>query len=246
MSLRIPDPSPVPAEGADAQQAPLTNPFAAGPGGFLAANELDSKRGRFSGLMVLALVVVMAGGVLMGMRRLGMGPQLALAEIKIDYPLDTDPLNASQDHERILNDLLNGGNVSRVPLEMVQTNPFSWRSLMPREAATAGTNTVDLTRQQAEQRRQVIKDAASNLILNSLMGGRVPMARIDGQLVRVGDRVGEHFTVKSIAGRAVELEGEGHIFTLKMGENEDSLPGATNPFAPPAHPGSNSKPAPRR
>lgn len=229
MSLRIPDANSMPPDGSgDGAPAPMVNPFAAGPGGFLSASDLESKSSRFSGVFVLVLVVAMAGAVLFGMRQMGMGPKLSLAEIEIDYPLEGGALQANSDHERILADLKSGGNVHRIPLEMVQTNPFLWRSLLPKETPAAKEATAeDLTRKQAEDRNRKIAVAASGLVLNSLMGGRVPMARIDGQLVRVGDRVGDFFTVTSITGRTVELECEGESFSIVMGEDEA---GAPNPF----------------
>lgn len=234
MSLRIPDANPMPTDGpGDDPPAAAVNPFAAGPGGFLSASDLEGKSSRFSGVFVLVLVVATAGGVLFGMRRMGMGPRLSLAEIKIDYPLDGDSLQSNGDHERILADLKSGGNVHRVPLEMVQTNPFLWRTLMPKDAAAAKeVNAEDLTRKQAEERKRTIAEAASKLVLNSLMGGRVPMARIDGQLVRVGERVGEFFTVTSISGRTVDVECEGEEFSIVMGEKEEVAPG---PFGGGAH-----------
>lgn len=231
MSLRIPNAGAMPPSDAGDGQGPLpANPFAAGPGGFLNAQDLESKPSKFSGLLVLGMVVAVAGGVLFGMRQLGMGPKLSLAEIKIDYPLDSDPLNANSDHERILEDLRTGGNVQRVPLEMVQTNPFAWRSLAPKEVPEKKQESIeDLSRRQAEERRQKTRDAAAALVLNSMMGGRVPMARIDGQLVRVGDRVGEYFTVKAISGRSVELASEDEVFSISMNEPED----ASHPGGPP-------------
>lgn len=228
MSLRIPNANTMAdGDGNEAQPAVPANPFAAGPGGFLGAQDLESKSSRASGLLVLGLVVAAAGGVLFGMRQLGMGPKLSLAEIKIDYPLDSDSLSASADHERILEDLRTGGNVQRVPLAMVQTNPFAWRALAPKEPAEKQQESLeDLSRRQAEERRKKVGDAAAKLVLNSVMGGRTPMARVDGQLVRVGDKVGEYFEVTAISGRSVDLTCEGQTFSISMGEPEDaSVPG---------------------
>lgn len=230
MNLRIPDPNQASMNPAgDQAQAPLANPFASGPGGFLTPEELESKPSRAGGVLVLLLVVAVAAGVLLGMRQMGMGPKLALADIKIDYPIEGPAPTAGADHERILADLQTGHGVKRVPPDMVQTNPFAWRSLLPKDKPAAQPqDPMDLSRRQAEERRAKITDAAAQLVLNSLMGGRVPMARIDGQLVRVGDRVGEYFTVASIAGRTVELHADDQVFTLIMGEHENDAPPPAN------------------
>lgn len=211
--------------GADgAANAPLTNPFAAGPGGFLvSADDAESRPSPLGSALVLLAVLATAAGVLFGMRQMGMGPKLALADIQIDYPIDAQSIVAAKDHERILDDLKTGGNLRRVPLEMVQTNPFAWRSLVQKE--TPGAKPIDeaeLTRRQAEERRQMLADASARLSLQSIMGGGTPMARIGGELVRVGDRVGEHFTVSAITGRAVELVAGDQTFTLTMSEKSDT------------------------
>jgi hypothetical protein len=226
MSLRIPPPEadPLADPAGDSGNAPLANPFAAGPGGFLTNSDLDLKGGKHNGVAILVIVIGLAAGLLMGMRHLGMGPKVSLANIDIDYAFDSDAPAPSKDHSRVLHDLQTGGKFRRVPLEMVQTNPFAWRSLVPPDTAATGPDPADLTRKQAEARRKAIADAAKMLVLNSVMAGRIPVARISGELVKVGDTVGEYFTVQAIGGRSVDLEADGQVHTLTLGEPDDSKP----------------------
>ena len=49
-----------------------------------------------------------------------------------------------------------------------------------------------------------------------MIGGRVPVAQISGDLVRIGDRIGEYFVVVAIEGRLVRLEADGREFTLTL------------------------------
>lgn len=223
MSLRIPPP---PSAGADGlvDGAPLGE--ASGPpaglgasGGFFTEAEAEPKT-RLSGPMLLVIVVALAGGVLLAMRQLGLGPRLSMLEVKIDYPLDGET-KANKNHKAILNDLKSSG-IEQVPLEKVQMNPFEWKSLAAQEPVVAGPKEEDpaeVARRALEARRVYVKDSLSRLQLNSVLAGRVPVARISGELVKVGDVLGGVFTVKTITGRAVELEADGERFTLALGES---------------------------
>lgn len=228
MSLRLPSaaqqpmtPEPEAPPSEPASNAPLANPFAAGPGGFVVGDDLQPKGKRLSATSVLILLVIVGAALLFGMRKLGMGPKLDLMAIQIDYPLEGENKPQAKDHVVILDDLRTGGRANRVPLSMVQINPFSWRSLIPAEVETIDEREVDpteLARREQESRKKRIAEAAEKLVLNSVMAGRVPIARISGETVRVGDVLGETFHVKAITGRSVELEAEGQTFTLLMGE----------------------------
>ncbi|MDX2115425.1 MAG: hypothetical protein SFZ24_07360 [Planctomycetota bacterium] len=233
MSLRIPPPPALdgasPAEGAPEENSPLATPFAAGPGGFVLSDEMEPKASRFSWHAVLLGVLVVGAALLLGMRKLGMGPKLDLLAVQIDYPLDAQGAPVTQDHSRVLEDLRTGGTVERVPLENVQTNPFAWRSLIQdTKPKAAEVDPAELTRRERENRRRMIAEEAGKLTLNGVMAGRVPIARISGQTVRVGDMVGEFFRVKSITGREVQLESEGEVFVLGLSVPEPGSAGGPN------------------
>jgi len=61
-----------------------------------------------------------------------------------------------------------------------------------------------------------VQSEFNKLELNSVLGGSMPIARISGEAVRVGDKIGDYFTVVAIHGRSVELSAEGEIYTLFM------------------------------
>lgn len=202
--------------------APLTTPFAStgtdtsldGPSRFGAAS-------RHSGVIVLLIVVVAASGALYGMRALGKSGKLTVLEIKIDYPVDGATKIATADHVHIMEDLRTTGSVHRVPLDEVQMNPFVWRGLEVVTAATGaarGLSPEEQRLREAQQRAKTIETAVARLSLNSIIGGRVPVARVSGQMVRVGDTVGEYFKVVHIGGREARLEADGRVYTLTLGE----------------------------
>lgn len=235
MSLRIPPPpSPDDAPGlipgapdpTAPEAAPLT-PFAAGPGGFVVHDEPSAKSQKLSSIGLIVLVVAAAAALLFGMRQLGMGPKLDFGNVQIDYPLEGDPAAKAVDHKRVLDDLLNGGKAVRVPIEQVQTNPFEWRSLKPddKPAAVSAEDPAARARRELEQRKKRIADAAGALVLQSVMAGRIPIARISGETVRVGDRIADEFTVRSIEKRHVDVEAsDGQLFTITLGQQPPTPP----------------------
>jgi hypothetical protein len=72
----------------------------------------------------------------------------------------------------------------------------------------------------AEVRRLELESTARSLAVQSIIGGRVPVARINNRTVRVGDRLAEAFTVKRIDDRSVVIEADGMSFTLEMAEQQ--------------------------
>lgn len=228
MSLRIPPPtsgaagdgapgSPASPGLAGGGGAPLTTPFAHDT---LSGTKTGMfKRSRLNGTTVLALVVVAAAGVLLGMRYLGRATKIDILDVKIDYPIDGAPQPTPVVVGPVLEDLWSSDKVAQVPLEAVQMNPFEWRGIEAKtnDTVIAVDPEAERLRQKAERERQ-IAEAAAQLKLNSVVGGSAPVARISGELKRVGDTVGDYFTVKAIEGRSVVLVAEDLSFTLHMGE----------------------------
>lgn len=171
-----------------------------------------------SGMLVLLGVVVVAGGTLLLMRKYGQGPGVSIADVKIDYPLGQAPAGA--DHKKVLADLQAADETIQIPLGAVRPNPFEMvGEADPDEPrAVAGESDEDRMRREAEARRTKISAAFGKLELHTVLSGAVPVARISGQTVRVGDAVGEFFTVAAINNRSVDLRaGDGQLFTLTIG-----------------------------
>lgn len=224
MSLRIP--SSIPADDVSTDPASqgadgMGPPQGLGPaGGFFAEGDVEPKR-RLSGPVILGMVVAAAGLMLGAMRLAGIGANLDLVNVQIDYPLDGEG-GPKKDHAKILSDLKTAG-VEQVPLDEIQMNPFEWKALRAPEAVATskGPDPAELSRREREQRVAQLKDAAGKLQLNSVMAGRVPLARISGEMVKVGDKIGQYFTVKSIDGRSVEIAADDQVFMLSMAEAGD-------------------------
>jgi len=186
-----------------------------------ATDSAPAKRGAMSGMTILLVVVLAAAGVLFGMRKLGLARKLQMVDFKIDYPIEKAELaKLSQDHQQVLKDLRDSGQVIQVPLDQVQTNPFEWK-LVEKSVQTApdsGALAEAAARKKAETRKKQIETLAAGLKLNSVLAGKVPLAQISGKVVRVGDTIEDVFEVKKIEGRTVTLQADDLTLELTLGE----------------------------
>ena len=169
---------------------------------------------------LLLLVVAVAGGGLYAMRKMGLGSKLQFTSVQIDYQLGGDILDGKV--QDLLADLRDN-EIEQVPLSQVQKNPFQ---LIGNELSVADVHRRNPNesaeeaerRRNIEERQRMIIRAYADLNLNSILLGRVPVARISGQTVRIGDVVEGLFQVKTISAMAVDLEVDGKLYTLSLGE----------------------------
>ncbi|MFM9958910.1 MAG: hypothetical protein ACKVZJ_12635 [Phycisphaerales bacterium] len=223
------------------QPLPGSNPPAAGTappakagGGFTTMADVAAAAGnagtqslpkprKLGGMVMLVVVALIAAGLLLGMRKLGMTRRIEMVDFKIDYPIEKAELQRlSKDHEEVLTELKASGELVQVPLEKVQTDPFEWKlseKKVQRDTQDDAALEAELARKAAEDRKRDLENRAARMKLNGVMGGRVPVANIGGTLVKVGDLVDETFTVKSIEGRTVIVEADGKEFTISIGES---------------------------
>ena len=62
---------------------------------------------------------------------------------------------------------------------------------------------------------QAAQSAAAELTLQGVTTGKVPGARINGRMIRVGETIGG-FTLRSVSGQTAELERAGRAFRLTV------------------------------
>lgn len=177
--------------------------------------------------MIIVIVVVCTALMLTAMRRYGMGSGMTFAEhVKIDYDLDQRKIVGGEEEQKILSDLERSGQPVQIPPEAVRKNPFELGLEEPAAVVASGDAPIRVdteslrraeeARRAKESREKQIESAYRGLALHGVMAGRVPIARINGATVRVGDSVGEFFKVTKIERDRVELEADGGVFTLSM------------------------------
>ena len=208
------DPSGVSAQGQASDDGQPSDAFA------LEHSEPDGRRINQS-MLLLVLVAAVATGALVLMRAggaTGIDTSLRDVEVKIEAALGAassvgapgQPMAPGQTDE-IIAQFTQSPAERQVPISEVAVNPFV--SLNDRLEADESPTAVkpepvepavDPEAQRAARRRAQLQDEHSRLTLQTVMNGRVPMALVSGEIVRVGDSLGS-FTVASIQPMKVVL-----------------------------------------
>lgn len=226
-TIATPNPAPNPApttdrnalaQADDHPEALTTDLRSAGGDGTLPPPAGKTRSlGKFlsSSALVVIIVLVVSVASLLFMRRAGMGARMAFNPVKIDYE---PPINAetAAHHKRVLRDLARANTDEAFDASSVRRDPF----VLPQEPtrASSGPDPHDEIARQALQREAQIRDGLARLTLNGVMGGRTPLARINGRTVKVGDVIDDLFMVAQIHDRSVDLMVDQRTFTVSMGE----------------------------
>lgn len=201
------------------------NPEAGAGGGPIIIEQGGRRRSAPSQLIVGAVVLAVSAGVLMGMRAYGARSGINFEKVSAEstYKEDADRTAA---YDRIMADLSRFNKPLDVALEDFGHSPFQSRDggvQATDTRVTVGAGPGPTGHESAEQRDDRVKAArkaqlmneVAKLELHTVMGGRVPLARINDETVGLNGAVGP-FTVVAIEGRGVTLEAEGYRFNLTM------------------------------
>lgn len=216
----------VPAPGAEA------TPFAG-----LTPEDLAGKRGSRASkastqAVILLLVVAVSAISLWWMRREGTRVGVTFAELKVDY---SEPdAEKARTYARIMADLSRIQSPLDVALGEFGSSPFMLDTgkpvISPDGVAVTPTGTsaedaaARIAADKAEARRLELESSLFNIRLQSVMDGRVPLARVNDATVRVGDTIGNFFLVTKIEGRGVTVTADGQEFTLTIKERSTDAP----------------------
>lgn len=172
--------------------------------------------------LVVVGVVVASAGLLYAMRLHGMGAGMKFDGLaKIDYDWTKAGQQSETHQKQVLADLARSGQGVEPLVDHLPKNPFSLDLNAPVTQPVATTD-PNASARRAELERQVrekeLISKLASLQLNSVMEGRVPLARIGTRLYRLGDRVADDFKVVGVHGRTVELEADGKVYSLSIEE----------------------------
>lgn len=184
-------------------------------------------------------MVVLGGAALWGMRQHGLQAGMTFAAPAIEYQPPSADKNQQASQQRVLSALERTGMHAQVPAEKFDRNPFS--TGLKKTIATAGSPVdqpeEDQGAREAALEEQKLQERLALLQVQGVMGGRVPLARINGAVHRTGDVLDKVFRIKSIDGRSVVIEypgvggvGEPRTATLTMHDPKDG--GQSAPQAP--------------
>lgn len=208
-----PEPSPFIRSLAEADEAPP-----------IIENSPGRRKKMNESAFVLILIVAVSAGVVLGMRHFGMGPASGAVAAEIDYDLDADRKISVAKYERLIDQLERSVEPVFVPEEELNgRNPFM---LLAQQLVTdTGEDASELARKrqeeqerrEREQREREMMAAMRALKVQSVIGGRVPLARINDETYRIGDVIDNRFTITSIEGRTVMITADGRAFALSLG-----------------------------
>ncbi len=198
------------------------------PGGELFSKPKSPFRGQ---TFFIGVVLVLGVGVVAGMRQLSLAAAQAGEMFSLDFQPEAEDVEAIAKFDRVMRDLERSGRPMQVPLDAVKANPFTFSFNDEPIDAEPGED-MSLAQLREQQRRAALEEqrladvalarekeiltALDELKVQSVLGGRAPVARVSGEAVREGDQVGMFRAVK-ISGRTVVLEVDQRYFAIQMG-----------------------------
>lgn len=178
----------------------------------------------FAGVSVF--MVVLAAGAIFGMRKLGTGVKSAAADVPITLEAPAAAKVDSDRFEQLMAELEAGDRPVQIDSSKLGRSPFELavEATAPKVESAGETEEqraarlAEEARLRAEaERKRLIETTLNGLKLYGVVGGRVPAAKINTQIVRAGDTIADLFVVKQILARSVVLEADGVEYELTMG-----------------------------
>jgi hypothetical protein len=216
------------SQGGAGSSTPVTGQENVAPSPFVAGGEGQALPGFGVGparkspvslqTLLVAVVLVASAGAIVTMRKVGLGnftPFAMGGEVQVD--LSTVP-KADTRHVMVIEALNKTRTGNQVAVEQLQKNPFSLPAVESTGqddfAAAARMTEMSAAERARLERESALRKQFQEMVLNGVMKtSRGPVARVNGRMVHVGDRLGD-FTVLEISGRSVVLEADGVQMTL--------------------------------
>lgn len=169
--------------------------------------------------IIMLIVLTVSAGAIFAMRKMGTKAGIAMGGEIVQYtPPDSE---RTKSYARIMDELSAIQTPLDVALGEFGKSPFMLRNNQAQpviDPVSAGMPTpeqaaAEEAKRRLAQREQELRDKASQIVVQSVIDGRVPIARINGEMYRVGDIVLETFTITGIKERTVTFEADGIKFT---------------------------------
>lgn len=213
-------------EGTEEQRSLLSDLSGADAAAAAPAPSAPRARPRTQTLLIAA-VLASSAGIIYAMRQYGMGAGMTFTTPSVTYEPDKALAKLSEGQVRVLAELALSATLVQGE-DSIEKNPFR---LDPGSAALPlAQDDIPIDDEgvrralEAEKARQARVAAAERAFaamkLSSVLMGRVPLARINEQMLRVGDTISD-FRVVEIRAESVRLEAEGELYTLMI--DHDSL-----------------------
>lgn len=175
--------------------------------------------------VVLVIILGVSAAALASMRHIGIKSGIDFnngSKTPVQPAAAQDEPEKAARYDRIMKDLqqlqtpldIALGELAKIPA-LIPTDQKVAKPFEP-IAQAPGITPEDKTASNRAAKIAMDRDAAKKLELQSVMGGKVPLARIDGKFYRIGDLVNEKFIVRAIDHRSVVVEANGETFEVEM------------------------------
>jgi len=171
--------------------------------------------------VLVVIVAIVGGGSIYWMRQMGMRSGMDFDARPVSFKSEFSHEDQAR-FQQILHELELGDLLVQIPSQEAGSNPFFLGIVKPdqdaenaREAALRAREraAADALRAREAQQKQ-ISDALGRMRLGTIITGRVPLATINDEIVKVGDDVMELFQVVDITSQAVTLEAQGERYVI--------------------------------
>ncbi len=165
---------------------------------------------------IVAGVLVVAGGVIFWMHHKGIAPGKLLKPVEMRFTIEQTQARHYEGEDRILRQLALSGPPPQVPIADIEENPFRLARVPEQEGPATPGDPRPVRDQTLVQAEQILGSLKIEMVLNSETN---PMARINGKVYTVGQKIDGVLEVVSISGRSVTFRAKTLMRTLEMDGN---------------------------
>ncbi len=162
---------------------------------------------------VVAGVLLVAGGVIYWMHIKGIAPGKLLKPVEMRYTIEQTQARHYEGEARILRSLAMAGPPPQIPLEEIQENPFRLERAPKDNGPIRPVEAVAVRDEVLIKAEEVLGSMKIEMVLNS---ETTPLAKINGTVYRVGDKIDGVLEIVGISGRSVTFRAKTLLRTLEM------------------------------
>ncbi len=186
-------------------------------------NAAGSKRANWgvpTQLAVLGLLLVVSMAAIMAMRHFGTRTANAdqIKPAKVDYTLDGLSAAAAAEQQRIVADLKRSVTPRANEYGRLPRNPFTLTEVEVEALDNPEDTSAEQSAKAQAEHEAAVKAEVASVQLQAVMGGSRPIARVNGNFLKVGERIGQHLTIAAIHGRSIEVTADGQTYVIEMAE----------------------------
>lgn len=162
---------------------------------------------------IVAGVLLVTGGVIYWMHVKGIAPGKLIKPVEMRYTIEQTQARHYEGEARILKSLAMSGPPPQIPLEEIHENPFRLDRAPQEIAPIIPAEPTQVRDQVLVQAESMLATMKIEMVLNSETN---PLAKINGKVYGVGDKIDGVLEVVSISGRSVTLRAKTLMRTLDM------------------------------